>query len=289
MRFMLLIKSDSKTEAGVLPDASLLAAMGTFNEAMAKAGVLLAGEGLHASARGARVRLPAKSAKESFTVTDGPFAEPRQLIAGYWLIAAKSKPEAIEWARRVPGTEGEIEIRALFEPSDFPVDPNEDPEGWRRQEQLFRDAAGGSGTVDQEVPGPPARKPGTTRFLVMLKGDQKTESDALPSPAILAKMGTLMTEVAQSGALLSGDGLKPTSQGARVKQSGGTRTVIDGPFTETKEIIAGYSLIQVPSKEEAIAFAKRWLPIHLEGSGAEVSEIEIRPLFERQDLRTRLA
>ena len=119
--------------------------------------------------------------------------------------------------------------------------------------------------------------------MVMLKSDRRTESDDLPDEKTLSAMGALMDELAQSGALLSGEGLRPTSRGARVRRSGEKRTVIDGPFTETKEMIAGYSMIQAKSKQEAIAFARRWLPIHLEGSGVDEAEIEIRQLFELSD------
>jgi hypothetical protein len=284
MRFMMLTKSDSKTEAGILPDQKLLTEMGKLNEEMMKAGALLSGEGLRPSSRGTRVRLSGRGSAVTSTVIDGPFAETNDLIAGFWLIQTKSKEEAIEWAKRVPGQDGEIEIRALFEASDFPVDPSEKPDGWREQEVRFREAADGAPASAPGSPSPPARKPGTTRFMVMLKADPKTESDALPNPETLSAMGALMTEYAMSGALLSGDGLKPTSKGARIKRAGSRRTVIDGPFTETKEIIAGYSMIQVKSMDEAIDFAKRWLPIHLQGAEAAASEIEIRPLYERSDM-----
>jgi hypothetical protein len=118
MRFMILVKADKNTEAGVLPSEQLLAEMGKFNEELVKAGVLLAGEGLQPSAKGARVKF--SGAKR--TVIDGPFAEVKELIAGFWLIEAKSKAEAIEWVKRVPnptGEEGEIEIRQVFEAEDF--------------------------------------------------------------------------------------------------------------------------------------------------------------------------
>ena len=118
MRFMVLVKADKNTEAGVLPDEKILTAMGKYNEELAKAGVLLAGEGLHPSSRGARI----KFAGEVRTVIDGPFAETKELIAGFWLWQVKSKEEAIKWAKRCPnptGTEGEIEIRQVFEADDF--------------------------------------------------------------------------------------------------------------------------------------------------------------------------
>ena len=119
MRFMVLVKADKNSEAGVLPDEKLLAEMGKYNEELAKAGVLLAGEGLHPSSKGARVRFSG----DKRTVIDGPFTETKELIAGYWMMQAKSKAEVIEWVKRCPnpfpGTESEIEIRQVFEADDF--------------------------------------------------------------------------------------------------------------------------------------------------------------------------
>jgi hypothetical protein len=115
---MLLVKATEDSEAGVLPTEQQLAEMGKFNEELVKAGVLLAGEGLHPSAKGARVRFSGKRR----TVLDGPFAEAKELIAGFWLIEVKSLAEAIEWVQRVPFTgapESEIEIRQVFEAEDF--------------------------------------------------------------------------------------------------------------------------------------------------------------------------
>jgi hypothetical protein len=118
MRFMILVKADKNTEGGVLPSEQLLADMGKFNEELVKAGVMLAGEGLQPSSKGARVKF--SGAKR--TVIDGPFAEVKELIAGFWLIDVKSKEEAIEWVKRIPnptGEESEIEIRQVFEAEDF--------------------------------------------------------------------------------------------------------------------------------------------------------------------------
>jgi hypothetical protein len=119
MRFMVIVKADKNSEAGVLPDQKLLADMGKFNEELVKAGVMLAGEGLHPSSKGARVRFSGSKR----TVIDGPFSETKELIAGYWLFQVKSKEEAIEWVKRAPnpfpGTESEIEIRQVFEADDF--------------------------------------------------------------------------------------------------------------------------------------------------------------------------
>jgi hypothetical protein len=118
MRFMIIVKADKNTEAGVLPDEKLLAAMGKYNEELVKAGIMLAGEGLHPSAKGARVKFSGSKR----IVTDGPFTETKELIAGFWLWQVKSKEEAIEWVKRCPnptGEESEIEIRQVFEADDF--------------------------------------------------------------------------------------------------------------------------------------------------------------------------
>jgi hypothetical protein len=119
MRVMVLIKADEKSEAGVLPDERLFREMGEYNEALAKAGVMLAGDGLQPSSRGKRVRLSG----DQRTVTDGPFMETKELIAGYWLWRVDSMEDAVEWVKRMPnpmpGTEPEIEIRPVYEADDF--------------------------------------------------------------------------------------------------------------------------------------------------------------------------
>ena len=115
MRVMVIVKADKKSEAGVLPDRKLLTEMGKFNEELVKAGVMLAGEGLQASSKGARVRFSAGKR----TVIDGPFAETKELVAGFWLWQVKSKEEAIEWLKRAPFEDTEVEIRQVFETEDF--------------------------------------------------------------------------------------------------------------------------------------------------------------------------
>jgi hypothetical protein len=138
---MLLVKANKDTEAGVMPSAELLTEMSNFNEQLIKAGVLLAGEGLQPSSKGARVRFKGNTR----TVIDGPFAETKELVAGFWLIQVKSKEEAIEWVKRVPnptGEEGEVEIRQVFEEADFgPELAAEVPEVFER-ERRFREAQG---------------------------------------------------------------------------------------------------------------------------------------------------
>jgi hypothetical protein len=115
MRFMVVVKANKDSEAGVLPDEKILAEMGKYNEELAKAGVLLAGEGLHPSSKGARVKFSGGKR----TVIDGPFTEAKELIAGFWLWQVRSKEEAIEWIKRSPFADGEVEIRQVFEAEDF--------------------------------------------------------------------------------------------------------------------------------------------------------------------------
>jgi len=266
MRFMMLVKASKDSEAGVMPSKKMLTEMGKFNEELGKAGVLLAGEGLQASSKGARVRY----ANGKFKIVDGPFAETKELIAGFWLIQAKSRDEAIEWARRVPFQEGEVEVRPLFELPDFPVDPAEKPDGWREKEEQFRAT-------------PPARKPGTVRYMGLLKGDKDTEAGVLPDEKFLAAMGAFMEEGVKSGVFLSGEGLRPSSHGARIRYSGNQRLVTDGPFAETKELIAGYAMLQFTSRAEAIEWTKRFVQVDAPGRLGGECECEIRPFFEYED------
>jgi hypothetical protein len=139
MRFMVLVKATKDSEAGVLPSEEILTEMGKYNEELVKAGVMLAGEGLHASSKGARVRFSG----EKRTVIDGPFTETKELIAGFWLIQVKSNEEAIEWVKRIPnptGEEFEIEIRQVFEADDF--GPELTPELREQGERLRAQTAG---------------------------------------------------------------------------------------------------------------------------------------------------
>ena len=142
MRFMLLLKGNATSESGALPDQKILEAMGKYNEDMVNAGVLLAGEGLQPTSKGAKVTFSGGKP----TVTDGPFTEAKELIAGFWIIQAKSREEAVEWAKRCPfepdvhfGGEGEIEVRQVFEAEDF--GPEMTPELREAEERLRQQIA----------------------------------------------------------------------------------------------------------------------------------------------------
>jgi len=137
MRFMIIIKANAASEAGVMPSPEVIAAMGRYNEALIDAGVLLAADGLHPSSSGARV----KRSGGKLTITDGPFSETKELIAGFWIIQVKDRAEALEWVKRIPFDEGEeIEVRQVFEATDFPADAVtaehlEKEQAWREANQ----------------------------------------------------------------------------------------------------------------------------------------------------------
>jgi hypothetical protein len=141
MKFMVIVKGNAATEAGVMPSEKLLTEMGAFNEELVKAGVMLAGEGLHPTSKGARIRFDG----ERRTVVDGPFAESKELIAGFWIIEVSSKEEAVEWMKRCPnphgGGEAEIEIRQIFAMEDFGAEFT--PE-LREQEERLREQVAAS-------------------------------------------------------------------------------------------------------------------------------------------------
>jgi len=131
MRFMVIVPGNAESEAGVLPSSELIAEMGKYNEELAKAGVLLAADGLHPTSRGARVRFSGSSR----TVIDGPFSEAKEIIAGFWIIQTRSKEEALEWVKRAPFDGGvEIEVRQIFEADDF--GPNLTPELREQEERV---------------------------------------------------------------------------------------------------------------------------------------------------------
>jgi hypothetical protein len=264
MRFMLLLKSDAHTEAGHMPSPELLAAMGKYNDELTRAGVLLTGDGLQASMKGFRLRPDGANAR----VVDGPFPEPAELIAGFWILQVKSKAEAIEWAKRCPleaGAEGagQIEVRQVMD----------------------------HGPQREQVPAEEARKPARPaadgggrkrRYLMMVKTDGQHEEGPPPDPATLQRMRQAMAELTRAGVMEAAEGLHPTSRGARVYigkgKRKGKRTVVDGPFAEAKELVCGFAIMRAADKREAIELAKAGLALR-NGYG----ETEARLLFEAED------
>jgi hypothetical protein len=265
---MVLVKSSPESEAGVLPDEKLLSEMGAFNDELVKAGVMLAGEGLQASSKGYRVNY----AKGKLTVVDGPFAEAKELVAGFWLLQAKSKDEVVAWLKKAPFREGEVEVRPLFEVEDFPVDPAEVPGGWRDKEVAAK-------TVPLQI----SRGKKKMRFMGFVLADKDTEAGVMPEEKGLAAMGSFIEEANKSGVFLAGEGLKPSSEGVRVRYQGSTRTVVDGPFTESKELVAGYAILAADSKEEALEWTKRFAQVDAGVRPSGEARCELRQIFELED------
>lgn len=264
MRFLSIYRPNKKTPPN---DPDHRAAMGKLMEAMIKRGVLEATGAITGSQ--ATVRYEGRE----HTVTDGPYTESKEMLAGWAILRADSKEEITEITQaflKVAG-EGSCELREILEMEDFPVDPAEKEGGWRDQEEAHRVAAAA------ERPGPflPPAPPGKQRYMVFIKADAFTEGEGTPSEALLSDMGALMTEYAEAGKILGGEGLKPSKRGLKVNLASGRFGIVDGPFAETKELMAGYTSLEVESLADAIAFAKRMIACHVNHTGAPRGEIEI--------------
>lgn len=250
MKFMLLVKASRDSEAGLLPDSKFRETMSRFNEEMARAGALLGAEGLKPSSEGARVR----ANHGEITVTDGPLTRAKDLVAGYWVIEARSKEEAVDWAKRAPFEEGEVEVRPMIEMGDQAF--------WKSQ--------------------PPP--PGKFRYMSFVFADPATESGTFTIHEEVAKnIQALVVEMVQKGVFLGTGGLYPSSRAARVRYAGKKRTVIDGPFAEAKELVGGFALLQASSKAEMIEHAKRFALIDAPGRHQGICDCEVRPLYEASD------
>ena len=241
MRFIMMHKADKNSEADIPPSSELIVSMGKLMEEMAKAGVLLAGEGLQPSSKG--VRLKFSGGKR--TVTRGPFTGSNELIAGFAIVRVESMEKAIEWASRLAKVVGdvEIDIGLLKEPWDLGLCPKPDGQ--------------------------------MTRFMMMYKADESSEAGVSPTSEVMEKWTQDMVE---AGVLLSAQALQPSSKGARLKFAGGKRTVRDGPFTESKELIGGFCMLQVKLKEEAIEWGSRFAKALRDARVEDDLEIDICPL-----------
>jgi hypothetical protein len=249
MQFMIFRKADKDTEAGVLPGAELLQAMGEYNQQLVDAGIMRGGEGLQPSAKGVRLQL----SSGRVTIVDGPFAETKELIAGFSIIDVASKQEAIDWLSRWPRQDGGGNVELELRESGCP---------------------GGCAEVETATVADPQGK----RFVVLLRSSPDLESEVPVPRAKLDALDAHNAAEAKAGVLLSADGLRSSARGARVKIAAGTLAVVDGPFTEIKEMIAGYWMIRVASLQEAIEWAKR----NPYPSGPDV-EVEIRQVYEMAD------
>lgn len=240
MRFMIMHKVTDEMERGGPPDQATIEGVGKLVEEGARDGIFLSGEGLKPTS--ARVHIVYRGGER--TVTEGPFTDPRELVAGYALMAVKSRDEAIAWCDRFADAIGDVELYM------GPVVENWDL---------------GFGEKPADAP---------MRFLSMHKLDERVP-EGPPDPALMAKMGALIEEMTAAGVLQATGGLERTHKGARIRYDGGRRTVIDGPFAESKELVAGYAMVELPSLAAAIEWTKRF------GEVVKVNEIEIRELAAR--------
>jgi len=240
MQFMVMHKMTDEMEKGGPPDHEIIAGVGKLIEEGAKEGVFVSGEGLKPTSQ--RVHVAYKNGKR--TITDGPFTEAKELVAGFALMKVQSKEDALSWCDKFAAVLGDVELfmGPVVEPWDLGFVPK--PEN------------------------PPLR------VLSMHKMDARAESDAPPDPALMQKMGALIDEMTAAGVLESTGGLASTKKGARIRFSGGKHTVTDGPFTESKEFVAGFAILNLPSKEAAIEWGIRF------GHIVKVNEVEVRQMPE---------
>jgi hypothetical protein len=243
MKFMLLVKASKESEAGVPRSTD------AFDEELKRAGVMVAAQGLAPSAQGARVRV----CQGETSVKDGPLTDAGDLVAGYWVIETANKDQAIDWAKRAPFEAGEVELRQLME------------------------VPGGNDTMWQAR----AASPGKFRYVSFVMADDETEKGIYtPNPKVMEDINQLVEEMSRAGYFLGAGGLMPSSSGARIRYFGRKRTIVDGPFTEAKELVGGFALLQASSKAEMIAHAKRFCAIDAPGRFEHTCNCEVRPLQE---------
>lgn len=239
MRFMVMHKMTDEMEKGLPPDPRIIEGVGKLVEQGVKDKVFVSGEGLKPSSE--RMHIAYENGKR--TISEGPFSEAKELVGGFGLMRVRSKQEAIAWCDKFAAVVGDIELilGPVVEPWDLGMMPK------------------------------PKNPP--LRFLSLHKLDESSDNEP-PSPELMAKMAALIDEMTQAGALQATGALAGTKQGARIRFEGGKRTVIDGPFAESKELIAGYAILELPSKAAAIEWAMRF------GEVVKVNEVEVREMQE---------
>lgn len=240
MRFMIMHKMTDELEKGLPPSPAVIEGVNQLIGEAVKDRIFVGGEGLKPTST--RVHIAYKAGKR--TITDGPFTEAKELVAGFALMRVRSMQEAIGWCDRFASVIGDVELFM------GPV-----VEAW-----------------DLGMMPKPADAP--LRVLSMHKMDERAENDAPPDPQLMATMGALIEEMTKAGVLEATGGLASTKKGARIRFDGGKRTVIDGPFTESKELVAGYAILDLPSKAAAIEWAMRF------GEIVRVHEVEVRQMPE---------
>ncbi len=246
MRFMAMHRSSAQEEAGIPPSKEFIGSMGMLIQEGMRAGIFIAGEGLQASRN--RVRLHVKNG--ACTITEGPFEGSTELLAGFALIKARAMDEAIEWGTRLGkalGRDTEIEIGPVCEPWDLGMCPK------------------------------PAGNP-PIRFGILYKGDPDAEAGRPASPQVAANLTALRGEMSAAGVLLSMESLEPSRKSTRLKFKAGERTLIDGPFAESKEVIAGFSILRFESMAEIVEWTSKF------GGLFPEAQVDIRPLQEPANL-----
>lgn len=239
MRFMVMHKMTEEMEREP-PDPAIIEGVGKLIGEGVKEKVFISGEGLKPSSE--RVHIAYKKGKR--TITNGPFSDPRELVGGFALMRVRTKEEAISWCDRFAAIIGDVELfmGPVVEPWDLGLAPK------------------------------PKNPP--LRFLSLHKLDESAGGDSAPSAQLVAKMGALIEEMAEAGVLQETGGLKGTKYGARIHFDGSKRNVLDGPFAESKELVAGYAIVELPSKAAAIDWALRF------GEVVKVHEIDVRQVSE---------
>ena len=236
MRFISMHKATADMEAGAPPSPEVMAAMGPLMGEMTSKGILVAGEGLRPSSLGVRLHF---SDGRRTSMTRGPLRGTNELTSAFSIVRAKSIDEAVEWASRFASASGEADIDVR------PV-----TEHWHLG----------------FAPEPPAGTP--IRFMIIQKADKQTESGKRPAT------DAVLSELNRAGVLITAERLRPSSEGVRVRFRGGKRSIVDGPFTESKELIAGYAIMEVPTRDEALVWASRFAALLGD------IEMDIRPLYE---------
>jgi hypothetical protein len=255
MQFMVMRRADEATEAGRMPAPAVFEDMGQYHEKLDEAGGVGLALGLRPSSRAVRLKLwPGGE-----SITDGPFTEAKELIAGFTVFEAESKEHAIALLKQWPASDADA--------------PGRRTAGEVVLELRETGCPGGCAQV------PPAAAGEDARYLILLRSDEGTEADRIPPQHMLDALNAFNAEQAAKGRLLAGDGLKASRSGARVRLSGGQASVIDGPFAEAKELIAGFWMIRAGSMADAVAWA-RTLPYP---TGPYV-EVEIREAMTMDDV-----
>jgi len=249
MRYISMHKSNAASEAGVLPDPELIAGMGVLIGEMHKAGVFECGEGLRASVLGVRLHFAGGRMRR----VGGPFTGVNELPAAFTIVKVRDIEEAVAWALRhaqmlgMDQGEGEIDIRPVTEACDLGM-----------------------------APPPPIGAP--MRYMLLIKADRHSEAGAPLTPAKLDAMRQLHADMKQAGVFVAAEGIQPSALGLRLNFSDGARRVTDGPFTESKELVAGYCIFRVRSREEVVAWCTPFAKLM-----GDV-ELDIRPLYAPADV-----